>query len=67
MKKNDVEIGGQYVAKVSGKLVAVKIVSESPYGGWNARSIETGREVRVRTAARLRQRVATAPAPAGGR
>lgn len=54
MKKNEVEIGNEYVVKVSGRLVSVKILRESPYGGWIGRNKETGRDVRVRTAARLR-------------
>ena len=56
MKKSEVEIGGKYVAKVSGQLVAVRIDGESPYGGWNGTNLATGRSVRVRSAARLRGR-----------
>src|SRR5260370_29908690 len=55
MKKRDVKIGETYLAKVSGKLVPVRITSESPYGGWNAVNTTTGREVRIRSAARLRR------------
>ena len=58
MKKADVEMGGRYVAKVSGTLVAVRIDRESPYGGWDATNLATGRSVRIRTAARLRRRAA---------
>ena len=54
MKKADVEIGGQYVAEVSGKLVVVKILALSPYGGWDATNTTTGRPVRIRSAQRLR-------------
>lgn len=60
MKKADVEIGGNYVAKVSGKLVAVRIDRPSPYGGWDATNLATGRSVRIRTAARLRRRIRSA-------
>lgn len=60
MKKADVEIGGRYVAKVSGNMVAVRIDRESPYGAWDATNLTTGRAVRIRTAARLRRRVRTA-------
>lgn len=63
MKKADVEIGGKYVAKVSGHLVAVRIDRESPYGGWDATNLASGRSVRIRTAARLRRR-AVAPSVA---
>ena len=57
MIKKDVEIGGYYVAKVSGNKVPIRIDSESPYGGWLATNLKTGREVRVRTAGRLRFRL----------
>ena len=59
MKKSEIEIRGVYVAKVSGQLVSVRIDRESPYGGWDATNLATGRTVRVRTAARLRRRVQT--------
>ena len=54
MKKADVSIGGRYFAKVSGNVVTVRIHSESQYGGWNATNTATGREVRIRSAQRLR-------------
>ena len=59
MKKKDVVIGGKYDAKVSDKIVVVQIKSESPYGGWNAVSMATGRAIRIKSAQRLRR-------PAGG-
>ena len=55
MKKNEIEIGKVYIMKVSGKLTKVRLVSESPYGGWNGLNLETNREVRIRTAAKLRK------------
>ena len=42
MKKNDVETGATYVAKVSGKLARVRIERESQYGGWEATNVDTG-------------------------
>ncbi len=54
MKKRDVQIGGVYNAKVSGTMTKVRITSESIYGGWNGQNTATGREVRIKTAARLR-------------
>jgi len=57
MKKNEVIIGGVYAAKVSGKVVPVRITGESPYGGWDAVNEQTKRTVRVRSAARLRRRL----------
>jgi len=55
MKKRDVQVGERYEAKVSGKLVWVRITSESEHGGWNAKNTVTGREVRIRSAQRLRR------------
>jgi len=53
MRKKDVQIGKSYLAKVSGKKVMVRILRESPYGGWDACNETTGRQVRIRTAGRL--------------
>jgi hypothetical protein len=70
MKKAEVEIRGVYVAKVSGQLVNVRIERESPYGGWDATNLATGRAVRIRSAARLRGHAArsssNAPKPEAG-
>lgn len=57
MRKAEVSVGRTYVAKVSGKITKVKLVSESLHGGWDAVNVETGRRVRIRTAARLRKEV----------
>jgi hypothetical protein len=54
VKKADVELGKLYLAKVSDKVVKVRIEVPSIYGGWLATNTVTGREVRVKTAARLR-------------
>lgn len=54
MKKNEVEIGGVYVAKISGRLTHVRITAVSQYGGWDAVNVNTNREVRIRSAAKLR-------------
>lgn len=56
MKKADVEIGGYYVAKVSGDLQVVRVLKTSTYGGWDARNERTGRWVRIKSARRLRRR-----------
>jgi hypothetical protein len=55
VRKADVKVGETYIAKVSGRLVKVKLVRESSFGGWDAENLFTGREIRVRTAARLRR------------
>ena len=60
MKKNEIEIGGKYEAKVSDKTAVVQITSEHHNGGWNAINVATRRVVRIRTAGRLRR-------PAGGK
>ena len=57
MKKDEIIIGGIYVAKVSGKLTPVRVLQVSPYGGFDAVNTTTGRQIRVRTAARLRRPV----------
>lgn len=55
MKKNNVEIGKIYLVKVSGQLAPVKLHSVSPYGGWIGLNIVTQREIRIRSAQRLRR------------
>ena len=57
MKKSDVVLGQVYAVKVSGRIQPVRVVSESTYGGWVGRNLQTGREVRIRSAARLRYTV----------
>lgn len=62
MKKAQVQIGKVYAVKVSGTVQSVRLVQESPYGGWVGKNTRTGREVRVKTAAKLRHEVKpTAP------
>ncbi len=55
MRKNEVVIGGRYLAKVSGRVVPVRITGQSPYGGWDAVNTETNRAVRIRGSQRLRR------------
>ena len=54
MQKHNVHIGATYVVKVSRSLAKVRITRESPRGGWYGINLVTGREIRIRTAARLR-------------
>jgi hypothetical protein len=61
VKKRDVVLGRVYAVKVSGRLQPVRLVAESPHGGWVGRNLQTGREVRIRSAARLRYPVGQAP------
>ncbi len=58
MKAKDVAgIGSTYMVKVSGHLAPVKLTAISPYGGWVGRNLNTGREIRIRTAGKLRRLV----------
>ncbi len=57
MLKKDVKIGHCYTAKISNKIVTVQIDSVSQYGGWNASNMNTGRIVRIKSAAKLRKEV----------
>jgi hypothetical protein len=54
MKKADVKIGATYRAKVSGKLVDVRIDAECTGGGWTATNLATKKSVRIKSAQRLR-------------
>jgi len=54
MKKHEVKVGGQYLAKVSGKVVVVHIDAENPHGGWDATNVQTKKKVRIKSAQRLR-------------
>jgi hypothetical protein len=61
MKKRDVILGQVYAVKVSGRIQHMRLVAESPHGGWVGRNLQTGREVRIRSAARLCYLVQQAP------
>jgi len=55
MKKDDVKIGEKYSVKVSDKLVPVRIDAEHASGkGWVGTNLATGRQVRIKSAQRLR-------------
>jgi len=69
MKKNEVQIGNTYTAKVSGKIAKVRIDAESRHGGWDATNLDTKKKVRIKSAQRLRSEVgpaktASTPPPA---
>lgn len=57
MRKSEIQIDGVYTAKVSSKIAHVRIDRECQYGGWYATNLATKREIHIRTAQRLRQRV----------
>lgn len=66
MKINEIEIGGRYLAKVSGRSVVVRVtdIREAPTSTWSRQRVcrkrivavneSTGREITVRSAQRLR-------------
>ena len=58
MKKNEIKIGHLYMAKVSNRMVRVRIDSVNSRGGWNATNTLTGKRIRIRSAQRLRYAVA---------
>jgi len=61
VKKDEVKIGETYTAKVSDKVVPVRIDKERPAsggGGWDATNLVTNKPVRIKSAQRLRGRVA---------
>ena len=69
MKQAEVEVGGTYIARVSGRLVRVRVLQTTSSPGrpkrfW-CKNLETGREIRC-TAARLRHD-GPAPEPVHGR
>ena len=57
MKKNEVQIGGVYSAKVNDRLVHVRIEAENRSGGWDATNLATRKKVRIKTAQRLREKI----------
>ncbi len=57
MQKHNVKVGSTYIVKVSGTLAKVRLTREHPRGGWYGTNLATGREIRIRTAARLRSEV----------
>src|SRR5665647_961698 len=57
MQKHNVKIGTTYIVKVSGTLAKVRLTRQHDRGGWYGTNLATGREIRIRTAARLRSEV----------
>lgn len=54
MKKSEVKIGQTYLAKVSDKVVPVRIDGENARGGWDATNLATNKKVRIKSVQRLR-------------
>ena len=61
--KADVKIGATYLTNQG---VRVRIESECQYGGWYATKVKTGRQVRIKSASKLRKEVSPTlhPSPA---
>lgn len=57
MKKNEVQIGGVYSAKVNDRVVHVRIDAEHRSGGWDATNLATNKKVRIKTVQRLREKI----------
>jgi hypothetical protein len=65
MTKNEVKIGAVYTAKVTNKVVQVRIDAENRYGGWDATNLTTGKKVRIKSPQRLRTAVGGSLAASG--
>jgi hypothetical protein len=55
MRNSEIQIGAVYEARVSGRLVPVRVVAAHPAGGWEAINLATGRRLRLKSARRLRR------------
>lgn len=55
MKKDDVKIGNVYTARVTDKLVPVRIDAANRHGGWDATNLATGKKIRIKSPQRLRE------------
>ena len=64
MKKNEVKVGKVYSAKVTGKMVPVRIDAVNPHGGWEATNLVTKKRIYIKSAQRLRGLAATWPGKA---
>jgi hypothetical protein len=60
MTKDQIEIGSTYEAKVGARWVEVRVEGEAR-GGWNARSLGSGKPLRVKDARLLRPSPTAAP------
>lgn len=57
MKKANVVIGSTYAAKVSGRVVPVRVYGTHYRKGWLAINTVTGREIHIISAQRLRHQI----------
>ena len=62
MKKAEIKIGGYYQAKISNRLTIVRIDSKTLHGnGWMVTNMNTNRQIRIRSAAKLRREMQWPP------
>lgn len=61
MKKDQVQIGQLYAAKITDKIVPVRIDAEHKDGGWTATNTQTNRKVRIKSAQKLRNKIGSTP------
>ncbi len=54
MKQDQIKIGATYMAKVTDRVVPVRIDAENRHGGWDATNLVTNKQVRIKSAQRLR-------------
>ncbi len=54
MKKNEIKIGSTYTAKITNRVVPVRIDATNQHGGWDATNLATKKKVRIKSAAKLR-------------
>jgi len=69
LKLNEIQIGGRYAAKVSGRVVPVRVteIKQIPPASWSSRSAwrtliiavneATGRQITIRSPQRLREAI----------
>ena len=54
MTKDEIKIGGTYLAKVTDRVVPIRIDAENRHGGWDATNLVTNKQIRIKSAQRLR-------------
>ena len=54
MTKDEIKIGGNYLAKVTDRVVPIRIDALNRHGGWDATNLVTNKQIRIKSAQRLR-------------
>lgn len=55
MTRDQVEMSRHYIVRIKGAETVVKIVAVNPRGGWFGMNVQTGRDVKIKTGARLKR------------